>query len=186
MGGTAVVAANCHKSVTNGLMLRSARMSFIKPTCRDMIFDAVTAEEVESALRESPHASLVIITSPTYEGEVSDVAAIAQVCHKSGVPLMVDCAHGAHFGFVPGCPEPPSRLGADITVMSLHKTLPSLTQTAAAVLCGDMVSSERFAEGLGIFESSSPSYPLLASIEKCVDFLGCSKARCFLQPHCVT
>lgn len=171
MGGVAVAAANCHKSVTNGLLLRNARISFINPDCRNMIFSAVTSDDVECAIEENPEASLVIITSPTYEGETSDIAAIADVCHRYGAALMVDCAHGAHFGYVPGCPDPPSRLGADITVMSLHKTLPSLTQTAVAVLSGDKVSVARFAEGLGIFESSSPSYPLLASIEECVDFM---------------
>lgn len=171
--GAAVAAANCHKSVTNGLRLRDARVSYINPPCRDMIFGAVTARDVERALEENQSASLVIITSPTYEGEASDVAAIAQVCHRAGAALMVDCAHGAHFGFVSGCPEPPSRLDADITVMSLHKTLPALTQTAVAVLgeSADAALIARYAEGLGIFESSSPSYPLLASVEQCVAFL---------------
>ena len=68
--------------------------------------------------------------SPTYDGVVSDVEAISEAVHEKGIPLIVDEAHGAHFGFHPYFPENANRSGADIVIHSLHKTLPSLTQTA--------------------------------------------------------
>ena len=112
-----------------------------------------------------------MITSPTYEGIVSDVAGIAEVCHRRGVPLIVDAAHGAHLGFHPYFPESPVKEGADAVIMSLHKTLPSFTQTAVLHLNGELLSEEKCREYLSVFQSSSPSYILMSGITKCVRFL---------------
>ena len=114
-----------------------------------------------------PDTRLVILTSPTYEGVVSDIRAIASAVHAHGATLLVDAAHGAHLGFSPDFPESPYVLGADAVVLSLHKTLPSLTQTAL------LLSKEQFAADimreLAVFETSSPSYLLLASMENCAE-----------------
>ncbi len=126
--------------------------------------------EVEM-LDKHPGAKAVVITSPSYEGVVSDVAAIAAAAHARGAVLIVDEAHGAHLGFGHGFPDGAVKAGADIVVQSLHKTLPSLTQTAMVHVCGDRVEVDKLARSLAVFETSSPSYLLMSSIDCCVRLL---------------
>lgn len=171
-GGTVIVARNCHKSVYNGLRLTGAEAVCLLPE-QDTETGAcgpVTPAAVEEALERHPEAQLVILTSPTYEGVVSDVAGICQTAHARGVPVLVDAAHGAHFGFG-AFPESAVACGADLVVQSLHKTLPSLTQTAVAHRSGKLVSGAAFREAVNLFQTSSPSYLLLASIEGCIGLL---------------
>jgi arginine/lysine/ornithine decarboxylase len=102
---------------------------------------------------------------------VSDIKRISEICHKNRVPLLVDEAHGAHFGFGFGFPESAVTCGADITVQSIHKTLAGLTQTALIHLNGDLIDRVKVKRALTIFQSSSPSYILSASIDGCVRLL---------------
>lgn len=189
-GGKAIVARNCHKSVYHGLELCGLTPTWLRPDwCAPLgIWGSVSPAAVERALDETPGARFVLLTSPTYDGVLSDIAAIADLCHKRGVPLIVDEAHGAHLGFG-GFPDGAVKLGADIVVHSAHKTLPSLTQTALLHLggrlglggrpglggrlglCGDRVDADAVERALGVFETSSPSYLLLASLSGCVRFL---------------
>ncbi|HWQ57895.1 MAG TPA: aminotransferase class I/II-fold pyridoxal phosphate-dependent enzyme [Clostridia bacterium] len=168
-GGRAIVARNCHGSVYNGLLLRHARPVYLIPEidAGTGISGALKPMDVSAALERNPDAKLVILTSPTYEGVVSDIEAISRIAHTKGVPVLVDEAHGAHLGF--GCGFPGGALagGADIAIHSLHKTLPSLTQTAALHLKGDLIEKNAVAQALSIFETSSPSYLLMASISGC-------------------
>lgn len=127
--------------------------------------------EVERALAEDPRIQAVYITSPTYDGIVSDVRAIAEIAHQHGIPLIVDEAHGAHFGMHEIFPESSVKLGADLVIHSVHKTLPSLTQTALIHVQGKLVSRRRLREMLDIFQTSSPSYVLMASIDQCIRML---------------
>ncbi|MBF1027108.1 MAG: amino acid decarboxylase, partial [Lachnospiraceae bacterium] len=106
--------------------------------------------------------------SPTYEGMVSDVREIADFLHQKQIPLMVDEAHGSHFGLYPTFPESALSCGADLVIHSLHKTLPSLTQTALLHVQGELIDRERVRRYLRVFQSTSPSYPLMASIDSCV------------------
>ena len=128
-------------------------------------------EEVERALAEDPRIQAVYITSPTYDGIVSDVRAIAEIAHRHGIPLIVDEAHGAHFGMHEIFPESSVKLGADLVIHSVHKTLPSLTQTALIHVQGKLVSRRRLREMLDICQTSSPSYVLMASIDQCIRML---------------
>ena len=177
-GGAAIVARNCHKSVYHGLELCGLTPRWLRPRwCAPLgIWGSVPPAAVEAALEETPDARFVLLTSPTYDGVLSDIAAIADLCHARGVPLIVDEAHGAHLGFG-GFPDGAVKLGADIVVQSAHKTLPSLTQTALLHLGGrpglggDRVDEAAVERALGVFESSSPSYLLLASLSGCVRFL---------------
>lgn len=127
--------------------------------------------EVERALVEDPRIQAVYITSPTYDGIVSDVRAIAEIAHRHGIPLIVDEAHGAHFGMHEIFPESSVKLGADLVIHSVHKTLPSLTQTALIHVQGKLVSRRRLREMLDIYQTSSPSYVLMASIDQCIRML---------------
>jgi arginine/lysine/ornithine decarboxylase len=173
-GDSVIVARNCHKSVWHAIELCRLNPTCILPPIIEEygICGAITAEAVEDAFTRAPDASTVILTSPTYEGVISNISAIAKVCKKHSAALFVDAAHGAHLGFSEHFPDFPR--GADIAVTSLHKTLPALTQTALGLVFNEKYSS-RFARNLGIFETSSPSYILMSSIAKCADILSDSK-----------
>jgi len=174
-GDRVIVARNCHKSVWHAIEIGGLIPHCILPPINKEhgICAAITAESVEEAFKKAPDAVAVILTSPTYEGVISDVSAIASVCRKHSAALIVDAAHGAHLGFSEHFPDFPR--DADIAVTSLHKTLPALTQTALGLVFNEKYSA-RFARYLGIFETSSPSYILMNSIAKCADILSDSKA----------
>ena len=121
--------------------------------------------------REQTPIQAVVITSPTYDGVVSDVRLIAEVTHEFGIPLIVDEAHGAHFGFHPYFPENANQQGADVVIHSLHKTLPSLTQTALLHMNGNLVNRARIRKYAHMLQTSSPSYVLMASMDECIRFL---------------
>lgn len=131
----------------------------------------VTPQMVQKQLKQTPDIRAVVITSPTYDGVVSDIQSIADTVHAYGIPLIVDEAHGAHFGFSPEFPENATRLGADAVIMSVHKTLPAFTQTALLHLCSDRIAEKKVAQFLGIYETSSPSYLLMAGIEKSLQII---------------
>ena len=169
-GDKVIMARNCHKSVYNAIETAGAEPVFVYPKISKKygIAGSIIHEDVALLLADNPDCRLIIITSPTYEGVISDIGSICRIAHKQGVPVLVDAAHGAHLGFG-GFSESATKLGADISVESLHKTLPSLTQTAICYLSGDIVKSEKIAEKLAVFETSSPSYILLSSIDGCVN-----------------
>ena len=171
-GGKVLMARNCHKSVYNAIQLVNAECVFLQPD-RELftgIYGSMTPAAVEEALKHTPDMDLVVVTSPTYEGIISDVEGICKVAHRYGVPVLVDSAHGAHLGFG-GFPKGATECGADLVVCSLHKTLPCLTQTAVLHRNGTLVSKEALQTAINMFQSSSPSYLLLASIEGCVTLL---------------
>ena len=111
----------------------------------------------------------VLITSPTYDGVVSDIKSIAEIAHKYEIPLIVDEAHGAHFHFSNYFPTSAVELGADLVIQSFHKTLPAMTQTAILHNCSDRVDGRLIRRFMGIYQTSSPSYILMASIDACID-----------------
>lgn len=172
-GDEVLIARNSHKSLYNALYQNNLQAHYL---CPEQIpgFQAaggITAQMVEHALQKHPNVKLIAITSPTYEGVVSDVKAIAYAAHARGIPLLVDEAHGAHLGLADGFPGGAVQAGADLVVQSVHKTLPSLTQTAVLHLNGSLVSPVSVERQLSLYESSSPSYVLMASIDRCVSFL---------------
>ena len=172
-GGHILVARNCHKAVYHGIYLRDLEATYIYPheDSRLGINGGISPSRVEMYLAENPDIEAVLITSPTYDGIVSDVARIAEAAHNHGVPLIVDEAHGAHFCFSDYFPMSAAQLGADVVINSVHKTLPCLTQTGVIHLCSNRVSREKLKRFLGIYQSSSPSYIFMASLDACVDFL---------------
>ena len=138
----------------------------------------ISPENVEKSLQENQDIEAVVITSPSYDGIVSDIARIAQILHSHGIPLIVDEAHGAHFAFHQAFPISALELGADVVIHSLHKTLPALTQTALLHQKGNRVSTEKLEEFLGIYETSSPSYLLMGGISYCLRFLVKQSSLC--------
>lgn len=178
-GDKILMARNCHKSVYNAVELLNLNADYIFPDTdsRYNILTSVSPCDIEDKLvKHNDEIRLVIITSPTYEGVVSDIKSISEICHNHGAKLLVDEAHGAHFPFSDSFPAEALNCGADAAVLSLHKTLPSLTQTAL-LITNDNKLSEILAENLAVFETSSPSYILMSSIEKCLDFCENSKDK---------
>ena len=189
-GGKLLMARNCHKAAYHGAILNQLEVEYLYPEYLDSygISGGIRAEDVRTALeynenedvesencgKTSKKIQAVLIVSPTYEGIVSDIGAIAEVTHEYGIPLIVDEAHGAHLPFAGMTKFPKSALeyGADVVIQSLHKTLPSLTQTAIMHIKGDLVKHRKIERYLGMFQSSSPSYVFIAAMEQCVQFMN--------------
>lgn len=172
-GDKILIARNCHKSVYNGLFLMNLKPVYIysEKNMELGISGEISLESVEKALIENPDIRAAVITSPTYEGIVSDVDNISELLHSKGIPLIVDGAHGAHLGLHPDFLPSSVGQGADIVIQSVHKTLPSLTQTALLHYNSSIVDMEKLETYLGIYQTSSPSYVLMSSIERCIDLL---------------
>lgn len=184
-GSEIIAARNCHRSVYHAIELGGYKVHWMMPP-EDKSFDvclSITPEQVQASLRKYPESACVIVTSPTYEGVVSDIRSIAGLCHRAEIPLVVDEAHGAHLGLFEegGFPESAVQCGADLVVQSVHKTLPSMTQTAVLHMNGTLVREKEVERQLAIFETSSPSYPLMISIDSCVEMLREYGAALFAQ-----
>lgn len=172
-GGRILVARNCHKAVYNAIELNGLQPVYVYPKLYNDygIHGAVDPSQVRRLLEKYPDIQAVIITSPTYEGVLSDIRAIADVVHGFGLPLIVDEAHGAHLGYSPEFEASAITCGADLVIQSLHKTLPSMTQTALLHQCGGRVDTGWVEKYLAMFQSSSPSYVMMAGIDRCMGLL---------------
>ncbi|SIT93427.1 aminotransferase class I/II-fold pyridoxal phosphate-dependent enzyme [Edaphobacillus lindanitolerans] len=175
-GDRILVQRNAHKSVFNGLSLAGAKPVYLSPEWDECSLAAghVPAEIVREAVSLYPEAKGVILTNPTYYGVVStELPEISAICRQAGIPLLVDEAHGAHFGAGDAFPVSSLRQGADIVVQSAHKTLPAMTMGSYLHIAeGSRVSHETVARQLGILQSSSPSYPLMASLDDARHFIA--------------
>lgn len=168
-GDTVLIARNCHRSVYNAVELCGLNAEYIYPKRLEKyptVCASVTEEEVYEALQKHPDTKLVVLTSPTYEGVGSDLALISEICYNCGAKLFVDEAHGAHLYFDRKTVTAMAA-GADVSVVSLHKTLPSLTQTAL-LLTNDESIEGLLQANLSVFETSSPSYVLMSSVDQCL------------------
>ena len=166
LGGSLILSRDCHKSVYHGMALLDITPIYLQPKLLpDTSLAAPVAErDLELALQAHPEARAVFLTSPSYYGVMTDVAAMARLCHRYGVYLLIDQAHGAHFPFV-GLPSGAAQ-GADLTVVSAHKTLPALG-SSSILYVGDQApwSSKDLKKMSAVFSTTSPSYPILASID---------------------
>lgn len=180
-GEAVLVARNCHKAVYHALELRRLKPVFLYPetdsglaVCKGITLREVKAflEEYEASTegKESPVKGM-ILTSPTYEGIVSQIKEIADFLHQKDAVLVVDEAHGAHFGFHASFPESAIGQGADLVIQSLHKTLPALTQTSLLHIVTDRVCESLVEKYWGMYQTSSPSYILMASMDECFEVL---------------
>ena len=122
-GGKILVARNCHKAVYHALYLRELQPVYIYPheDQRLGINGGISPERVERYLEENTDVQALLLTSPTYDGVVSDIKTIAEVVHRHKIPLIVDEAHGAHFHYSKYFPVSAADLGADIVIQSFHK-----------------------------------------------------------------
>lgn len=162
-----ILPRQVHRSVISGLVLSGARPVFVAPAYDGAsgLAGGLTAAAVAAALAAHPSARAVLLVSPTYEGICGETAAIAHLCQARAIPLLVDEAHGPHFGFHPALPQSALALGADLAVQSTHKVLSALTQAAMLHGRGDRLDPDRIAQALALVQSTSPSYLLLASLD---------------------
>lgn len=127
---------SAHSSFSDGVLSAGLAPSFVLPSLDTVngvahgVSPASLDEALAAAERAGRPANAVYLVSPSYFGSVADVAGLVGVAHAHGAPLIIDGAWGPHFGFHPGLPESPARLGADLVVSSTHKLGGSLTQSA--------------------------------------------------------
>lgn len=172
-GDTIIMGRNCHVSVYHAVALLELRPIYIYPNIIKEygICNSVLPEQLEALLKEYPECKAVILTSPTYEGILSDIQNLSRLTHQAGAFLIVDEAHGAHLEFGTNAPKPALRCGADLVVESLHKTLPCYTQCGILHIgrlpdWADKVAfTKRVEYFLRVYQSSSPSYLLVANME---------------------
>jgi len=172
-GGHILMARNCHKSAYHAAYLRNLTISYLYPALVKGydICEAITAEQVKEALAQVPDIGAVLLVSPTYEGRIADIRAIAEVVHEKGVALIVDEAHGAHLGLTQGQYPNSCQQGADLVIHSVHKTLHAMTQTALLHVNGRLINRDKLRRFLHIYQSSSPSYVLMASIDNALEVM---------------
>lgn len=161
-----IMARNCHKSVYNAVELLGLNPIFLDDI-RDEKYKIpghIDVENIERICKKIKNVCCMVITSPTYEGVLSDVIGIKSIIAKYNIPLIVDEAHGAHLPFANRLPKSAINCGADIVIQSLHKTLSALTQTAIIHVNNDAYD-ESVRKYLSVYMSSSPSYVFLCSME---------------------
>lgn len=205
-GDRILMARNSHKSAYNAVCIRGLETEYVYPEAIKILdingaitvesmkkaYSAGVSEEIKNAHIYSADASestyngarkgmgyrAVYITSPTYEGVVSNIREIADFVHEQGAVLIVDEAHGAHFGLSEYFPKSAVTEGADIVIQSIHKTLPGMTQTAVLHVSEDgkkRIDVEKLKYYLRTYQTSSPSYVLMASVDNCYRFLEASE-----------
>ncbi len=173
IGDKVIVATNCHKSVYNFIELFNLHAIYMSPKTNDWgIAKSFLVDDLRDIVNQNLDAKAVILTSPTYEGVLSNIKEISTFLHSKKIPLIVDEAHGSHL-ILEG--KSAINFGADIVLNSCHKTLSGLTQTALIHIGNDALNKEvvarKLQDKLNKFQSSSPSYVLMASIDECVEFL---------------
>jgi len=206
-GGRLVATAPFHRSVAAAAVLAGCSFTVVPPRLtRDAGLPVPQPPEVVAPYLSGParppevgtrsgraaadgrQAGALLVTSPTYHGVAADVAGFASLCRRCGVPLLVDAAHGAHFGFAPGLPPSPCALGADACVVSLHKTAGALTPGSLLLLHSTAAGSDdtpatpaldpgRVEAAVRFVQTSSPPFPVLASLDLARRRLATAGAR---------
>lgn len=166
-GDAVIFPRNSHKSV-----VAAAIFAGIKPILVEPALDAeldiqhgFELQQVEKILRDHPDAKAMLITNPSYYGISMDVKAVADACHKQGIPLIVDEAWGPQFPFHPDFPPSAVQAGADLVYTSVHKNLASLGQSSIILQKGKLIDVDRLQLSIHTFETTSPSSLLLCSID---------------------
>lgn len=168
-----LVQRNCHKSIIHALELSGAHPVFLHPIFEEETgrYGPVSGQQVEEALREFPDAAGLILTYPDYYGRTYDLTSMIEQAHDKNVPVLIDEAHGVHFSLGEPVPLSSLHLGADVVVQSAHKMSPAMTMGAYLHIGSNRVEKQKISTYLQMFQSSSPSYPIMASLDI---------ARCYL------
>ncbi len=167
-GGRLLIDRGCHRSVHNTVEIRELTATYLerKTISESGLSACISLDETEKKLSEAKSKDMlpdaVLITSPTYEGFIADIDSIADLARSYDIPLIVDGAHGAHL---------PVHKEADITIVSLHKTLPAMTQVSAVLVNEEKINPNEIKRYINIYQTTSPSYILMASAERCLDIM---------------
>ena len=166
-GDLVIVQRNVHKSIVHGLMLAGARAVLLSPQIDRLSGLATVPDErlATEALARYPEAKALILSSPNYYGMSTDLSPLIAAAHSRDVPVLVDEAHGAHFGFHPQFPASALKAGADVVVQSTHKMLGAMTMGAMLHMQGKFIPRDAIRQALTMIQSSSPSFPIMASLD---------------------
>lgn len=166
-GDEVLVQRNCHKSIMNGLSLANVKPIFIAPEFDTewQVAGGLTLNSIKEAVKDHPQVKALIVTYPNYYGMVTNLKEIITFCHERNIIVLVDEAHGAHFKKSKRLPVSATELGADVVVQSAHKTLPAMTMGSYLHYNSEKVDLGRLKMFLRMLQSSSPSYPIMASLD---------------------
>lgn len=167
-GDSFIIPRHSHKSVYTALLLRNINPIYIYESAKKDDYPIVNVGDVKRAFDDNPKSKGIIITSPSYHGICADISKISTICKAYKKILIVDEAHGAHLKFNKFFPDSSVDLGADVVIQSTHKTLNSLNQGALLHLCSSKLSIETLQKNISMLQTSSPSYPIMISIENAV------------------
>lgn len=180
-GDKLLIARNCHHSVWSGLILAGVVPIYISPAYDEDkgIIGEIKLENVREVLEKHPDVKGALIVSPTYEGIVSDIKGIAGILHENDKILIVDEAHGSHFILSEDFPDSSISEGADLVIHSMHKTLPTLTQSALLHICTQRITKEKVIGALKMVQTSSPSYVMMAVMDHMRAYLEKNKEQVY-------
>lgn len=169
-----LVQRNCHKSIMHGLELAGAEVVFLSPCYEQDVnrYGGVSEEDVVEAINTYPHSSGLILTYPDYYGRTYELSSMIKKAQHAGIPVLIDEAHGVHFSLGKPLPTPSLQLGADVVVQSAHKMAPALTMGAYLHVNSQRLDYRKIANYLQMFQSSSPSYPIMASLDLARKYLA--------------
>jgi arginine/lysine/ornithine decarboxylase len=174
-----LVQRNCHKSVLNAIQLTHAKAVFLDPVFHHKwgVAGGVSEELVNEALTLYSNVKAMVFTYPNYYGMVNELGKIIALAHAKKIPVLVDEAHGAHFISGGNFPRSAVQLGADVVVQSAHKTLPAMTMGSFLHFNSKLIPIQSVESYLRILQSSSPSYPIMASLDLARSYLGTYSAE---------
>lgn len=169
-----LVQRNSHKSIMNGLELAGASPIFLSPQYDVEVerYTSPTYHTLKEALKKHPDAKAVILTYPDYFGKTYEIEKMIELSHQYQIPVLVDEAHGVHFSLASPFPISALDLGADVVVHSAHKMAPAMTMASFLHVKSSNIQKEKLAYYLQMLQSSSPSYPLMASLDITRAFLA--------------
>ena len=175
-GDKVIVSRTLHKSVLVGMVYAGVIPVWVRPEINPAtgLPEYLRSTRLRETLEAHPDAKAVLIGEPSYVGTMSNIPRLAAACHDFGIPLVVDAAWAAHFGFHPDLPKNPLDEGADIVVTSAHKTLPSYSQASFVLAKGEFVDLPRLNKTFDSTQTTSMSGRILASIDA---------ARALMQRH---
>lgn len=166
-GDQVIIPRQSHQAVYAGIIASGAVPCYLPQErwAGGEAWSNVSSRQVKEALEQNPGARALLVANPSYLGVCPDLGEIRRLTAQGGVLLLVDEAHGGHLSLHPGFPPGASQVGADLWVQSTHKTLGSLTQSSMLHRGSDKVDRSRLVEMLNLYQTTSPSYLLLASLD---------------------
>ncbi|MCA6085351.1 aminotransferase class I/II-fold pyridoxal phosphate-dependent enzyme [Candidatus Endomicrobiellum agilis] len=166
-GDSVIVSRSSHKSIVAGIIMSGVWPIWIQPKIDqnlDLIFNS-TYDQIKDALDKYPEVKAVFVTSPTYNGVVTELSKIVDLCHRRGKIVLVDEAHGVHLLFNDQLPESAITAGADLCVQSTHKILSAMSQGSVLHFNSKLVDFNRVKKIISMLQTTSPSYLTLATLD---------------------